>query len=390
MKEKAAIVDRSAKKNSLNNYLNRFEGRPYYYGNASHAFYDIMVWLQKNRPKDRPNIVMPVYIPAKLYRFILAAGYEPKFYDLSTELDFDLEEISALIDDQTQAVFATHFFGVPVDLLPLKNITQDADVFLIEDCAHSLNALYKGRALGSTGDCTLFSTRKMMQLHCGGILVLKTELWDFEPSQSEKVRSAFTIYHYTGSRVKHIVNSLLGEKSPFKQTKILYDGYINHSEEHVVKVKEMDHFFRWYINIQDLDKVADKRRKNFQYLLNGIKDLESFYPMGMERYAKKEADGGYSLTKGFVPFSMPVLVPAGHRDEVQQALSDAGVLCFIGWPEAPFGLKGFRGADKLKDRILELPVHQFVGSRQLSAMVDCLNSMPKYSSQLHAEPLLTT
>ncbi|MEX2351390.1 MAG: DegT/DnrJ/EryC1/StrS family aminotransferase [Balneolaceae bacterium] len=321
---------------------------------------------------------MPVYIPAKLYRFILAAGYKPKFYDVPTDLNINLNEIKGLIDDQTQAVFAVHFFGVPVDLQPLQIITKQAGVYLIEDCAHTLHSSYKGKLLGTTGDFTLFSTRKMMQLHCGGVLVLNTKPWDFKPSRNERVWSPFTMYHYAGSRIKYTVNNLLKSYSPFKQSEIPYNGYIDLSVEHVVRVKKMDFFFRWYNNIPDLDKMADRRRKKFQFILNGINDLESFYPVGMKRYAMKKKTGKYSLIKGFVPFSMPILTPPDTRDQIQQAICDAGVLCFVGWPEAPFGLNGFKGADILKDRLLELPVHQFMNSHHLSNVVDCLNSLPKY------------
>jgi len=329
---------------------------------------------------------MPVYIPAKLYRFVLAAGYEPKFYDVPTDLNIDLNEISGLIDDQTQAVFAVHFFGVPVDLEPLKKVTEQADVFLIEDCAHTMYSRYKNKLLGTTGDCSLFSTRKMMQLHCGGILVLNTKPWDFKPSRSKRVRSPFTLYHYAGSRVKYAVNNLLKSFSPFKLSEIPYDGYIDYSEKHVVRVKKMDFFFRWFTNIPDLDKLVDIRRKNFIFLLNGISHLDSFYTMGVERYAKREKSGQYSLNKDFVPFSMPILTPPGTRDHIQQKLCDAGVLCFVGWPEAPFGLKGFKGADELKDRLLELPVHQFMDMHHLNIIVDCLNSE---SLQVKKNPKMT-
>lgn len=376
MKKLSVNTEKPIGKKSLDQYLRQFKGSPYYYGNASHAFYDVMVWLQENRPMKKPNIVMPVYIPAKLYRFILAAGYEPKFYDVSTDLNIDLKEISDLIDDQTQAVFAIHYFGVPVDLKPLKNITECAGVYLIEDCAHTMNSYYKGRQLGSTGNCTLFSTRKMLQLHCGGAMVLNIKSWDFKPSRNKRVWTPFTMYHFAGSRIKYKVNKLLKAYSPFKQSTMRYNGYINYSEQHFVRVKNMDFFFMWYNKVSDLDKMVDKRRKNFLHLLNGINDLDSFSPMGLERYAKREKKGQYLLKKGFVPFSMPILTPTGTRDQIQKAISDAGVLCYVGWPEAPFGLDGFKGASMLKDRLLELPIHQFMDSYHLNIIIDCLNSLP--------------
>ncbi|MGM0505717.1 MAG: DegT/DnrJ/EryC1/StrS family aminotransferase [Bacteroidota bacterium] len=388
MKETSMHTDSSTHALTLDHYLKQFKGRSYFYGNASHAFYEVLVWLQKNRPKRTPNIVMPVYIPAKLYRFVLAAGYEAKFYDVPTDLNIDSKVINELIDDQTQAVFAAHFFGVPVDLEPVKKMTERAGVFLIEDCAHSMNASYNGRPLGSTGDCTLLSTRKMMQLHCGGILILQSEPWTFKPSRSRRVSSPFAAYHFAGSRIKYSVNHLLKSYSPFPLTENPYDGYLDLSEEHHVRVKKMDLFTKWYTHFSDLNKLAQNRRKRILHLLNGIRHLDSFRPIGMNRFARRDKSGQYSLIDGFVPFSLPILTPIGSRDRIQRALSEAGVLCYTGWPEAPFGLKGFKGADILKDRLLELPVHSFMDAHHLQLIVDCLNSLPLSTGDSHDPSIL--
>lgn len=183
-------------------FVESFPGQAHYYGNAAHAFYDVMRWVQKHRKKPKPNIVMPAYIPAKLYRFILAAGYVPKFYDVSANLDYSVDEINELIDENTQMLFAVHFFGIPVDLKPFKDLTQERNIFLFEDCAHTLNGFYNGKMLGSAGDFTIFSIRKMLQLHCGGILFLNEKPWEFSPSSQNKVRNSFAGYHIAGSRLK--------------------------------------------------------------------------------------------------------------------------------------------------------------------------------------------
>ncbi len=362
---------------SLKQYLTQFAGTSFFYGNAAHAFYDVMVWLQQNRPKKKPNIVMPVYIPAKLYRFVLAAGYEPKFYDVSTDLDVNLKEISGLIDDQTQAVFAVHFFGVPIDMRPLKALTEQAGIVLIEDCAHALNGSYKGTPFGTTGDVTLFSTRKMMQFHCGGILVLNSQPWEFSPSKEKRVRSLFVAYHLLGSRVKFRVNNALNGHHPFRKLELPGTGYLDFSETHFVDVKRMDRFSEWYCQRLDVDKLVKKRRDNVLFLLNELQDLSFIQPLGLDRYATQDQAGRYSLNEGFSPFSLPVLIPREHRDRVQQAICDAGVVCHIGWPEAPFGMKGFLGAERLRHGLLELPVHKFMDTHHLRSIVNCVNSLPK-------------
>lgn len=363
------------RKTTFDRYLKQFQGKSFFYGNAAHAFYDVMVWLQNNRAVKNPNIIMPVYIPAKLYRFILAAGYKPKFYDVSTDLNFDIDEINSLIDDQTQAVFAVHFFGIPVDLLPLKKITSQKGVYLIEDCAHCIDGEYLGTALGSTGDCTLFSTRKMMQFHCGGVLVLNTQPWAFEPSKTKRVRSFFTAYHLIGSRIKFASNNILKRFSPFQTISIPDIGYITEAEDHTVTVKLMDQFTKLYSKRINVDKLVNKRRENFLFLLNGIKDHPFLQPIAFSRYSTTNETIGYSLNKGFSPFSLPVLIPPNKRAYIQQALLDAGIFCFIGWPEAPFGKKGFTQAEVLQKGLLELPVHKFISASQLQKMIECLNNL---------------
>lgn len=403
----------------MKEFFKNFQSKPFNYANASHAFYDIMKWLQVNRPKNNPNIIMPAYIPAKLYRYVLAAGYKPKFYDVSTELDFSIDEIRDLIDDQTQMVFAVHFFGVPVDMVPLKKLTQELDVFLMEDCAHTLNSHLNGNILGTTGDFTIFSTRKMFQYHCGGFLILNTQPWAFQPSQINKVSSLFTGYHLLGSRVKYYLNHLAHGKNGFQDISTPVVHYIDFDEEQTVNVKRMDRLLHWTYLHTNLEKLTRKRRENVSYLWNHIEDLETFSPIGLERLSEykserleehkserlsehksvrleahksermetdlteQQSNGTTNhanrqkleLIDGYVPFSLPILTPPGTRNYIQQELLSRGIDCYIGWTEAPFGMNGFPGTEKLQTQLLELPIHHFINQYQLEIMIDCLNNL---------------
>ena len=359
-----------------NDFFRKFDKAPHFYGNAAHAFYDVMTWVQQNQPKKQPNIVMPAYIPAKLYRFVLAAGYQPKFYDVTTELGFSLAEIENLIDDQTQMVFAVHFFGVPVDLKPLKQLTQEKKVFLFEDCAHTLDGSYHGKTLGTTGDFAIFSSRKMLQFHCGGFLFLNTTPWPFAPSSIERVSSLFTGYHLLGSRFKFSMNLWLKGHPLKKASTVPYHGYIDFNETQKVRVKKMCRLSEWYIANVDIQKVIKRRRDNVTWLLNNINNQDVFSPIGVHRLTESYKPGEkrtYRLINGYVPFSLPVLLLEGTRDQVQKKLLDAGIVCFAGWPEAPFGMSGYPGTSALKACLLELPVHQFINPHQLEIMARYFN-----------------
>jgi dTDP-4-amino-4,6-dideoxygalactose transaminase len=371
----------------MKQFLKNFQTKPIDYGNAGHAFYDIMKWVQANRPKSNPNIIMPSYIPGKLYRFVMAAGYEARFYDVTTQLDFSVDEIRGLIDDQTQMVFAVHFFGIPVDLAPLKNLTQELDVFLMEDCSHTLNSHWKNKILGTTGDFTIFSTRKMLQFHCGGFLILNNRPWHFQPSATKKVNSLFTGYHLLGSRVKYYLNHLSRGKNVLQKMSIPEIGYIDFDEVQTVTVKQMDRLLNWYYPNVNLKKIIRKRRENVGYLWNHIHDLETYSPIGFDRLSLTNSDTHnsqstnsaihqkYHLIDGYVPFSLPILTPPGSRNYIQQELLNKGITCYIGWTEAPFGLDGFPETEQLQMRLLELPIHHHINRYQLEIMADCLNDL---------------
>jgi hypothetical protein len=366
-------------------YQSRFPGSFHHYGNASHGFYDILVWLQKNKPLSRPNIVMPVFIPAKLYRFVLAAGYQPVFYDVTPDCRFNPAEVAGLIDDQTQAVLAIHYFGIPSPIRELKELTKKAGVFLIEDCAHTLNSRIDGVETGTIGDCAIFSIRKMLQLPSCGLLVLNNPGFcrkAFIPSGSKKVRSIFTAYYLLTSRIKYGYYKLTKGHDPLKVAWIPETGYIDFSDEQKVNVKSMSLLSRRYLKSVDLDLVAGKRRFNYQYLLNGISDFQYLQPVNPVIKDPGKTNGTASkflLKDGFVPFSFPILTSSGTREILRSLLCKAGIGCGAGWPESPFYLEGFDNARELSIRMVELPVHQGINIYQLQRILSCLE---QYENQL--------
>lgn len=372
-------------------YKQRFPGEIFYYGNASHGFFDTLIWLQENRPKARPNIVMPVYIPAKLYRYVLAAGYEPVFYDINRNCGFDPEEVARFIDDQTQAVLAVHYFGIPCPVQKLKTFTKAAGVFLIEDCVHTLNSRDDESLLGTMGDCAMFSARKMLQLPSGGFLILNNPghcRGEFQPSYKKRVRSIYSGYYLLTSRTKYVYYNLTKGYDPLKLAWIPGTGYIDFSEEQQVTTKKMSYLTKKYLTTIDIEKVTNRRRFNFNYLLSHVKMMEFLQPVYPEKFylESKTANGKkFQLNEGITPYSFPLLTPSGTRSVLRQLLCDVGVGCGAGWPETPFHHDEFTYTKMLSDRLLEIPIHQGITVHQLNRVVDCLKG---YELKIKSELLL--
>jgi dTDP-4-amino-4,6-dideoxygalactose transaminase len=341
-------------------YIRRFRGRHFFYGNATHAFRDVMEWLSTNRPTRQPNIIMPEYIPAKLYRVVLAAGYTPRFYEIYENCEFDLEEIRSLIDNQTLALFVVHYFGLPSKLDAVRRLATSSGVYLIEDCAHTICAQSEGVELGTVGDCALFSVRKMLITPEGGFLVLNKEEKEFVPSYHKRVSSWFAACSLTKMRAKRVYSLLTGGKDPLRLARLPRTGYIDFADKQRINVKNVSLVTEAYTRRVDLDEVVARRRSNYEYLLENIKDLH---------FLRLLRSG---MQEGFAPYSFPVCTLNGVRDKLRARLLQIGISCGAGWPESPFEARFTRTAT-LSKQLLELPIHHRMTHLQLERIVECLH-----------------
>jgi len=55
------------------------------------------------------------------------------------------------------AILPVHLYGEPADLMPILELARGHGLYLIEDCAQSHGAAYRGRPTGSLGDIACFS-----------------------------------------------------------------------------------------------------------------------------------------------------------------------------------------------------------------------------------------
>lgn len=103
-----------------------------------------------------------------------AVGATPVYADIDP-LTYTIAPASAVerISDRTAAIVATHIFGHPADMDALAGLARGRGLALIEDCAQSLGARYKGSLTGTLGDAACFSLGPGKDISAGegGILV---------------------------------------------------------------------------------------------------------------------------------------------------------------------------------------------------------------------------
>lgn len=102
-------------------------------------------------------IVSPITFAASA-NCVLYCGAKPVFADIKPDTwNVDPSSIREKITDHTKAIIAVDFGGVPVELDEIRAICDEFSLVLIEDAAHSLGSLYRGRPVGSLADITTFS-----------------------------------------------------------------------------------------------------------------------------------------------------------------------------------------------------------------------------------------
>jgi perosamine synthetase len=101
-------------------------------------------------------------------------GAEIVFADINPLTgNLDPKSVESKITDDTSAILTVDWGGYPSDLDELFNIARRYKIEVIQDAAHSLGAIYKGRYVGSGQvDFTCFSTQATKNLSTvdGGIL----------------------------------------------------------------------------------------------------------------------------------------------------------------------------------------------------------------------------
>lgn len=127
------------------------------------------------KPED--EIIVQAYTCIVVINAIKFAGAKPVYVDIDDTLNMNVEDLLKKINKNTKAVIIQHTFGIPADLNKIIEICRQNNIKIIEDCAHSLGATYKGRKLGTFGDASIFSfgSDKVVSCNRGGAIITNNQ-----------------------------------------------------------------------------------------------------------------------------------------------------------------------------------------------------------------------
>ena len=144
-------------KEEIKNYLNAKDSQVYLFYNWRSALYHWLKALKKIYPKKN-EVIVAGYTCVSVVNAIKQAGLKPIYTDIDETLNITLESIKKNFSNSTLAIIVQHTFWNPAKIDEITNWAKSNNVFVIEDCAHSLWATVWEKKVWTFWHMAIFST----------------------------------------------------------------------------------------------------------------------------------------------------------------------------------------------------------------------------------------
>jgi len=284
-----------------------------------------------------------VVTPASSYiatsNSILHANGVPSFVDVNDEYVINVDQIHRKIGSKTKAIMPVDLYGHPADMDEINEIAEKNDLSVIEDCAQSHGAIYKGKKTGSLsimGCFSFYSTKNMTVCGDGGMVT----------TDDEKIAEKIKLLRNHGQYPKD-VHSILG-----------YTARLN-------TVNQLKYLPEW----------IEQRRTIAKKYNDLLKDVEELTLPPTDSKDKKPSFHLYELK-------------TEKRDELLKFLRDNKIICLIHYPtpipnqplyKKLFGFKKgmFPKSEELSAQAMDLPMFPGLSDDQIKYISEKIHEFYK-------------
>jgi dTDP-4-amino-4,6-dideoxygalactose transaminase len=197
------------------------------------------------------EVILPAWTWHSCFNTVVLAGALPVCAEIDESFNIDPNDIERHITPHTKAIMVVHLQGNPADMEAILAIARKHKLKVLEDCAQSVGASYRGRPVGSWGDIGIYSLQlnKTITAGEGGAVVTN------DPVLFERASR----FHDMGAlRPPHV--SVVGEQR--------LDWFIGTNYR-------MNEFTAGVLlaQIRKLDRIVGDVRAKARYVYEGIADL---------------------------------------------------------------------------------------------------------------------
>ncbi len=132
-------------------------------------------------------------------------GATPVFVEPDKYNNIDADTLEQKITEKTKAVLVVHLYGQASNMAKVKEVCDRYNLRLVEDCAQSHGACFRGKMTGTFGDIGCFSfypSKNLGAFGDAGAIV----------TDDEKIAEDFKMYRNYGSKVRYY-NEVVGANS---------------------------------------------------------------------------------------------------------------------------------------------------------------------------------
>ncbi len=113
------------------------------------------------------EVLVQAYTCGVVSNAIIWTGATPVYVDVKNDFTLDPNDLKKKITSRSKVLILQHTFGIPADIDSLMQIAKDHNLKIIEDCAHTIGGMYKGKLLGTFGHIGMLSFGSDKAISCG-------------------------------------------------------------------------------------------------------------------------------------------------------------------------------------------------------------------------------
>jgi len=253
---------------------------------------------------------------------IIQAGLTPVFVDIAIpQYNIDIKLLKKALSKKTKAVIVAHTLGNPFDIDAVAAFCKKHNLWLIEDNCDSLGSIYKNKLTGSFGDIatsSFYPPHHITTGEGGAVYTNNPTLNRIVLSMRDWGRDCFCPSGKDNTCKKRFSQQL--GQLPFG-----YDHKYTYSHfGYNLKATDLQAAIGC-AQLEKLDSFVKARRKNWQILYDGLKDLEEFFILPQPQKNSKPSWFGFMLTvKQNTPFSRDDIVRHLEQNNIQTRMLFAG------------------------------------------------------------------
>jgi dTDP-4-amino-4,6-dideoxygalactose transaminase len=288
--------------------------------------------------KQGEEVILPSFTFVATAEAVVLAGGKPVFADIDPETySLSPKAVKKALTPKTKAVIPVDLYGLPADIVPIREVATKKGLYIIEDCAQSHGATYKGKPAGALSDIACWSLYAAKNIGTGEGGVVTTD----DDILAEKTRMVRT----HGEKVKY-QSQMLGTN--YRMTEI-------QAAIGVVQLSKLQSFYA-------------KRSHNAARL---TKNLEKSKKIGLPPKFEDRTSSWYLYTVRIIDTTEK------QRNKIIEEMHNRGIGAEAYYPtpihqmpyyKENFGTFNLPETEKAAKQVLSLPIHPGVTDEQIDSI----------------------